>query len=111
MQRLLVLSLSFFLTLQVFAQQGAAPKPNPVEIQDAALWLVGEMPSSSLQRLIEERRANFSSGKDTDQTLRLFGADDELIKALKTHAVGKSKIKPDDLAALHEAVQSGHAAK
>ena len=76
---LIISSLFFLLTFHSFAQQAAAPKPDAVQFQDAVLWLVGGMPSSSLQSLIEERGAQFRSGEETDRILRLLGANDQLI--------------------------------
>src|SRR5947208_4026866 len=80
---LIISSLFFLLTFHSFAQQAAAPKPDGVQFQDAVLWLVGGMPSSSLQSLIEERGAQFTAGAATSDPLRLFGANDRLIEAIK----------------------------
>src|SRR5882724_1237597 len=109
MQLFLIVPLSFFLSLSLFAQQKTAPQPNAVEFQDAIFWMVGGMPSSSLRDLIQERGAGFRSGKQTDQTLRLFGADDELITTLKKRSVGKSQAKPRDFEPLHKALHVGPA--
>jgi len=109
MQRFWIVSLLFLLSLPVFAQQKTAPQPNAVEFQDAIFWLVGGMPSSSLRDLIQERGAGFPSGKQTDETLRLFGADDELITTLKKRSVGKSQAKPRDFEPLHKALHVGPA--
>src|SRR5256885_12857191 len=97
MRRPLIISSFFFLlTFHSFAQQAAPPKPDAVEFQDAVLWLAGEMPSSSLQDLIQERGAHFRSGKESDHILRLFGADDELISTVRKRAVGKSQAKAEN---------------